>query len=328
MKKYFILVLLFIAFHSNTSAYAYNPEGFKKFVNYIQAMARQEGVSEATLHKAFANVKFSYKAVEQDIKQPERKKGPEWQAYKNRVITDGRIKRAKKMLQDNYVLLDAIEKKFRVEKEIIVALWAVESNFGEYMGDFNIINALTSLAYEGRRREFFQNELIKALKIIDEGHFTAESLKGSWAGAFGQCQFMPSTFMSHAIDHDGDGKKDIRFNKGDSLASAANYLHNIGWQYGAGWAKRVKLPMSFRSSYVGKEITKPVYKWKQMGVRYLDGNSLHNSVLSASIIDPDGQYGNRREVYIVYDNYKRIMEWNRSTYFATSIGLIADAIKN
>lgn len=326
MKKIF-LVIFIVLFVLDNNANAYNPEGFNKFVNYIQAEARRKGVKETTLHDAFRNVKFDFRVIAQDMKQPERNKNADFQKYKNKIITKKRIATAKQHLDENLTLLSKIEQKFGVEKEILVALWAVESNFGTVMGRHDTITALTSLAYEGRRREFFQNELINALVILDQKHIDKNNFKGSWAGAFGQVQFMPSTFLNYAYDFNNDGRKNLWYDDGDALASAANYLKNIGWEANMGWGKRVRLPQGFNSKYIGKTISLPIYKWKALGIKFYDGGFLPNSSANASIIDPDGIYGTRREVYIVFDNYKRIMEWNNSTYFATSIGLISDGLK-
>ncbi len=319
MKKTSLPLLLFFVLLYVDNAYAYNPEGFRKYINHVQALARKEGVKETTLHEAFRDIKFNHKVVALDSKQPERKKGPGFQEYKNRVVTGKRIAVAKRKLKDNLPLLSKVERKFGVEKEIVVAL-------GGYMGDFDIIRSLTSLAYEGRRREFFEKELIHALKILDQGHVSKRNFRGSWAGAFGQVQFMPSTFVNHAYDLNSDGKKDLWYNNGDAFASAANYLNNIGWTGGIGWGKRVTLPVRFNPGYINSKM--PMYKWKQMGLKYADGSWISNNSYKATLIDPDGEYGSRRELYLVTENFDKIKEWNRSNFFATSIGLIADGIKN
>ncbi len=330
MKKISLPVFLSLMLLSGLfipSAEAYNPEGYDKFINYIQAMARRSGVKERTLHEAFRNSKFNYKVVVLDTKQPERSKGPGFQKYKTRVVCATRINEAQAKLNSNRKLLEDIESEYGVEKEILVSLWGVESGFGKIMGNFNVVDSLTSLAYDGRRRQFFQNELIKALVILDQKHVDITHFKGSWAGAFGQVQFMPSTFMNYAVDHDDDGKKDLWYNNGDALASAANYLSSIGWQPNIGWGKRVILPTYFNRKYMGLDHAMPIHKWRQLGLKYSDGSNIPNLSHNAAVIDPDGNYGNNREVYLVTDNFKRIMEWNRSSYFATSIGLIADSIK-
>ena len=324
MKKISLLAFLFLTLSSCNSAYALNQEGFENYIQEIKAIARKQGVKETTLDIAFRNLKLNNKIVELDRKQPERKKGAVWQGYKERVVSSSRVATGKRKLKENLPMLKQIEKQFGVEKEILVGLWGAESNFGGYMGDFDMIRSLTTLAYEGRRREFFQKELVNALVILDQGHVSRSNFKGSWAGAFGQVQFMPSTFMKHAFDYNQDGRKDLWYNNGDALASAANYLNNIGWVGGIGWGKRVTLPPRFNVRYVNMKL--PMYKWKQMGVQYADGSWLTNSGTQLKLIDPDGKYGSNREVYLVTENFDRIKEWNRSDYFATSIGLLAEEI--
>jgi len=335
MKK-FCLPLLFLIFLADINAHAYSPEGFSKFIRQTKSLARSQGVSNKTIEESFRNMKFNYKVVAQDNKQPERKtagtatiKTAGFQKYKAKIVTDSRVAEGKKLLEANYDMLEKIERTYGVEKEVLVALWGVESNYGRVEGNFNLIQSLASLAYEGRRREFFTTELINALKIIDQKQIHAKDFKGSWAGAFGQVQFMPSTFLKYAVDFDGDGRKDLWNNKFDALASAANYLHNIGWEHGMGWGgKRVILTKNINHQYLNKEYKLSYIKWREQGVKLYNGGNLPNLPNLASVIDPDGnEVGSFKEVYIVSDNFRRIMEWNRSTYFATSIGLIADSIK-
>ncbi len=216
-----------------------------------------------------------------------------------------------------------VEKKFGVQAQYIVALWGIETNFGSNTGGFKVVDSLATLAWEGRRADFFKGELIKALKIIDEGHISAADMKGSWAGAMGQCQFMPSSFFNFAVDANGDGHKDIWNTKIDVFASAANYLSKSGWNYGERWGRRVVLPKNFPENLIDRNLTKPLSYWAQQGVKLPDGAPLPSENMSAAIVAPDGTAG---EAYIVYNNYQTIMKWNRSTYFATSVGLLADAI--
>lgn len=330
MKKNLFLAFLFfvgIFCNLNNSAVAYNPNDFKNFVSSVKHKAMQNGISQTTLDRAFKNVEYLHRVVELDNKQPERTKGPGFQKYKRNLINSARLQRARKELIENYFLLDEVEKKFGVGKEYIVALWAVETNFGDNKGNFDLINSLTSLAYEGRRRDFFLDQLLKALQILDEEHITIDKFKGSWAGAFGQFQFMPSTFLKYAYDFDNDGKKDIWNNKADGFASAANYLKSIGWEYNLNWGKRVIAPYNLNSKYIDRNFSQNMYKWRAVGLRYADGEHFFGSSINASLIDPDGTEGDRSELYIVTDNFKRLFDWNRSSYFVVTIGLIADYLR-
>ncbi len=333
MKNQFLKLLILFALSqalfscSDNNGIRYNKEEYAKFIADMRARASQKGVSDATIHEAFDNAQFIPNVVVLDRKQPERKKGPGFANYKARTVTPERIARAREKLKENYMILTDIEKRFGVQKEILVSLWAVESSFGEVMGKYDLVDSLSSLAYEGRRQEFFATELMNCLTILDQRHIDKANFKGSWAGAFGQVQFMPSTFLKYAYDYDGDGRKDIWYNNGDALASAANYLSSIGWQRSAPWGKKVKLPAGFNSKYLGKEITMPLSSWRKMGVKYANGEPLANSpTVDASVIGLDYDY-DKTNVYIVFDNYKKILNWNNSVYFATSIGLIADRLK-
>ncbi len=294
------------------------------FYSWLKAFcieARQSGISQNTINRALTDIHPIKKVIELDRKQPEKKMT--FSQYKKNVISQSRIDQGRAMIQKHYAQLSAVEKKYRVPKEFIVALWGVETSYGQNTGGFKIIPALATLAWEGRRAEFFKAELIKALKIIDEGHISADTMKGSWAGAMGQNQFMPSSFFAYAVDEDGDGHKDIWNNKLDVFASTANYLAKSGWQYGEKWGRKVVLPANFPKDLATPKITRPLSYWAQKGVKDASGNPLPSDNISASIVAPDGVGG---PAYIVYNNYQTIMKWNRSTYFATSVGIIADSL--
>lgn len=261
-----------------------------------------------------------------DRSQPEFKIN--FQDYKKKVITDARIAKAKKLLKENYSLLDKVERMYGVPKRFIVALWGIETSFGEVTGNFYIPGALATLAYDGRRRDFFKNELLYSLKILDEGHTIKERFKGSWAGAMGQCQFMPSSFFKFAQDYNNDGRKDIWQTRADVFASIANYLLSVGWNYSDNWGQRVILPSRFNRAYINDKINRPLQFFNRMGVKDFRGGFLPFKNINARIISPDEDAARRGEYYIVYNNFDTIMDWNRSTYFATSVGLIADNIGN
>ncbi|EDM65102.1 membrane-bound lytic murein transglycosylase B, partial [Moritella sp. PE36] len=189
---------------------------------------------------------------------------------------------------------------------------------------FSTLSALATLAYDGRRETFFKKEFFAALKIIDEGHITSENMKGSWAGAMGQVQFMPTSFNAYAVDYNNDGKKDIWNSRADALASAANYLKQANWDDTYTWGRQVTLPKDYDANISGLKLTKTLPEWQALGIRTFEGKSLPNVVLDASLIMPDGENG---RIYLAYNNYKSIMRWNRSDYFATSVAHLSDAIK-
>ncbi len=327
MKKIFLaLTITLLSSCVNHSETNITDECFSSWLEGFKQEARQKGISSATIEEAFDGVTLNKKVVELDTRQPERRGEFRFVDYKKRAVTRERIAQGRKLLKENFKTLDKVEKKFGVQKEFIVALWGIETNYGGYMGDFYIPKALASLAYEGRRRDFFKTELLQSLEILQAGHVKPHSFKGSWAGAMGQCQFMPSTFMRHAVDFNGDGRKDIWSTKPDVFASAANYLSSLKWEGDTTWGTRVVVPSNFNKKLMGRDKVKTMSEWLKLGVKPIDKKTLPHSGYKASLIDVDGDVGTGKELYLVYNNFKNIMEWNRSTYFATSVGLIADEL--
>ena len=295
----------------------------KAFANWIDGFkkdAQTQGVSGDLLNRAFIGMLVNDRVIELDRKQPEGSLS--FDEYLERIVNQRRIDEGRRLLAENRPLLDKISKQYGVQPNYIVALWGIETNFGENTGGFSVIEALATLAYEGRRADFFREELIKALKIIDQGHISLEDMKGSWAGAMGQSQFMPSSFLAYAQDYNGDGHKDIWNTQEDVFASIANYLSKSKWNANESWGREVKVPAGFDRTQAGREITKPVTAWKQMGVTDVTGTPLPDSQMESSIVFPD----DCDRAFVVYGNYKTIMKWNRSLYFATSVGMLADAI--
>ena len=298
-----------------------NAADFQTWLTNFRVEARNAGISEPTIQAALTNIKYLPKVIELDRKQPEKKMT--FAQYRKNVVNQQRIDKGRQLIAQHRSELQWVEKTYGVAPQYVVALWGIETSFGSNTGGFKVIDSLATLAWEGRRASFFKNELIKALKIIDQGHVTAAGMKGSWAGAMGQNQFMPSSFFDFAVDANGDGHKDIWNTKLDVFASTANYLSKNGWTHGQKWGRRVTVPKSFPAAMVGPKIVKPLSYWKSLGVTDVNGGTLPAENINASIVAPDGLGG---PVYIVYGNYQTIMAWNRSTYFATSVGLLADAM--
>jgi len=241
--------------------------------------------------------------------------------FLEKVVTQQKINDGRAALAENQALLSRVHQRFNVQPRFIVALWAVESDFGRTMGNYSVVSALATLAFEGRRAAYFRPELIAALRIIDQGHVRTEAMLGSWAGAMGQCQFMPSTFLSYAVDFDGDGRRDIWNNRADVLGSIANYIGQLGWRGDQGWGRSVVVPPNFDTKMTGLEVRRPTADWSRMGVRTADASPL--SGVDASLVMPDGGGG---PALLVYDNFRTIMKWNKSTYFAAAVGMLADGI--
>lgn len=300
-----------------------NPAEFPGYVEQLKQQARAEGISEATINAAFANVHFVDRVIKSDQNQLEKKVTLD--DYLTRVITPAKIEQARTLYQQYQPELASVSAQTGVQANYIVALWAMESQFGKIQGKEDIVSALSTLAFEGRREAFFTKELMASLKIIDQGHASADQLKGSWAGAMGQNQFMPSSYLRYGKDGDGDGKIDIWNNTSDVFASTANYLAKEGWQAGGSWGMEVKLPAGFNSALAGTKTTqgKSVAQWQKLGITLPDGLLLPDSSERAWVVTPDD---NLARSFLVYNNFRTIMRWNRSWYFAISIGTMADAI--
>jgi membrane-bound lytic murein transglycosylase B len=199
----------------------------------------------------------------------------------------------------------------------------MESDFGRITGNYMVVSSLATLAYDGRRGPYFRSELISALRILDQGNVGVGAMTGSWAGAMGQCQFMPSTFLRYAVDYDGDGRRDIWGDRADVLGSIANFLAHLGWRNGESWGRRVLLPAGFDSRWTGLGVRRPTGEWSRMGVKSLNAGPLGAREIEASLVMPDGAGG---PALLVYDNFRTIMRWNKSTYFAAAVGYLADAM--
>ena len=296
---------------------------FEQYVEGLKQEARTNGISEQIINQAFDNVTHKPRAVKADKNQPEKKLTLD--EYIPRAVPDWKVKQAKALYKEHYAELSRIGEEYGVQPRFIVALWGVESNFGKFTGNYPVIDALSTLAYDGRREAFFRKETMAALQILQEGHISVSDFKGSWAGAMGQCQFMPSSFLSYAADGSGDGKKDIWNTEADVFASAANYLSQSGWNDKFTWGRQVKLPQGFdmdlEGRVEGKE--KTLAEWNQLGITRYDGSSLPQVDVDAWLTAPDNANG---RVYLVYNNYNVLMKWNRSYYFALAVSHLADRI--
>lgn len=241
--------------------------------------------------------------------------------YINRVVNKKRVELARKHYRELKPLLEEIRKKYNVQPEYLIAFWGVETNFGTNFGGFNTIDALTTLSYDKRRPVFFRNQLFEALKIIDTWKIDYTKMQGSWAGAMGHFQFMPSTFNAYAVDFNGDNQIDIWHSFEDAAASAANYLSSLGWDGEAPWGTEVSLPWNFDFSQTGRGQTKTVGEWNKAGVRTAGNRKLpFKTEQKASVILPEGRNG---KAYLVLNNFRKIMQWNRSENYALAVGILA-----
>ena len=306
----------------NRAAEASSAE-FDAWLDGVRREAQQRGLSKRAIDAALADIAPIPRVIELDRRQPETTLT--FSQYIERVAPLARIETGRGQLVDNRDLLARVSARFNVQPRFIVALWAVETDFGRITGGFPIIAALATLAYDGRRSAFFREELFNALKIVDRGHVNPQEMRGSWAGAMGQNQFMPSSYLSYAIDFDGDGKADIWTSRADVFASSANYLSRAGWRGDEGWGRVVRLPDRFDPAFIDHaKVQKPAAEWRTLGVALIDGRPLDEEFRSAgSLVQPGGADG---PTYLVHANYRALLRWNRSLYFATAVGYLADQI--
>lgn len=294
---------------------------FETWLDAFRGEASADGISEATL-TALDGMVPDERVLRLDQSQPEHKKT--FAEYRQTILAESRIRRGQILLREYRDLLQEAESRYGVPAAVIVALWGIESNYGALTGKFSVLRSLATLAYDGRRAELFRRELLAALRIVERGDVTAENLLGSWAGAMGQCQFMPSTYLKFAVDEDGDGKRDIWGDQADIFASIAHYLQGEGWVPDLGWGRPVQLSEPVDPALVGLKQGKLLATWRRIGVMEADGSDL---VIRGKelyyLVQPDGAEG---DSFLVTENYKAIMRWNRSTYFATAVGLLTDAI--
>jgi membrane-bound lytic murein transglycosylase B len=291
---------------------------FARFLGTIRRDAVAQGIRAATVDAALHRVEYLPHVIELDRAQPEHTMT--LGGFLQKVVTPQKTADGRAQLSENWPLLLRVHQRFNVQPRFVVALWAVESNFGRVMGNYAVVSSLATLAFDGRRSSYFRPEFIAALRIIDEGNITADAMLGSWAGAMGQCQFMPSTFLNFAVDFDGDGRRDIWGDRADVLGSIANYIGSLGWRGDQGWGRSVSVPANFDTRLAGLDIKRPTADWSRMGVRPVDASPLPG--VEASLVMPDGSDG---PALHVYDNFRTIMKWNKSTYFAAAVGMLADS---
>ncbi len=317
-----VLVLLLLAVAgAPSSALARDFEGWLEDLRR-DALAR--GIRSETLDRALSGVQPIPRVVELDRNQPERRFT--FDEYRQRVLTQARIDQGRERLRRHRELLDRVSAEYGVPPQVIVALWGIESSYGRSTGGYPVIASLATLAFDGRRAEFFRGELLNALTILDRGEVAPGEMTGSWAGAMGQSQFMPSSYLNNAVDFDGDGRRDIWTSLPDVFASMANYLARAGWQRGYIWGRRVQPPGDLPPDVVGLDKAKRLAEWQRLGMRRADGGALPAVDIAAALVMPDGPGGDR--AYLTYDNFRVLLNWNRSTYFALTVGELADLIRD
>lgn len=310
----------FLLFFSIFTQQVWSGQDFTSWLHGLRREALVQGISSATLDTAFANLAPMQKVLAKQQHQPEATESLD--TYLHRRISPERVAAGRQKLIDHQRLLERISRQYRVPPRFIVALWGLESDYGRNMGNIPVIPALATLAYAGKRSAYFRRELLVALRILDQGHVTPVEMTGSWAGAMGQCQFMPWNFSRRAIDFDGDGRRDIWSNPADVLASIANFLSKLGWRDDLTWGREVALTGKIAPSLIHPKVAKNLREWQQLGVRRADGRDLPQRSIPGSLIRPPRTH----RVYLVYANFAVLLKWNKSSYFGVSVGQLADQL--
>ena len=295
--------------------------GFRNCLQSIKAEATRQGISGAVADQAFQNLTPDQKVLDLDARQPEFTQT--YGKYVGNAVTPDRIARGQQRLAQYRSLLGTLEREYGVPPQYLVAFWGMETNYGSYLGDFQVVRSVATLACMTRRTAFFSNETVQALRILATNGMTSQQMRGSWAGAMGNMQFMPSTFVKYGVDRDGKGRIDLWNSMPDAFASAANFLRGIGFRPGLPASDEVLLPRNFPLDEADTTIEKPVRGWAAMGVKRANGQPLPASDEPSSIILPAGWRG---PAFILYPNFKAVMNWNRSTLYALSISILAQQI--
>ncbi|HVZ07141.1 lytic murein transglycosylase [Rhodopila sp.] len=293
---------------------------FGSFLKGVKAEARRSGISATTVDRAFASVSGpNQKVLDRYRHQPEFTMT--WARYRGLLVTDKRITDGRAAFAANRALFSRVEQQFGVAPGVISGIWGLESSFGTTMGDFHVIDALATLAWEGRRAAFFRGELMAALKILENGDVAPTGMMGSYAGAMGQPQFMPSSYLRYAVDLEGNGHRNIWTSKPDVLGSIANYLARSGWRSGGTWGQQVLLPAGFDPQ--GRDVKRSLGDWATAGIRPLAGRWVAPFDAASAIVAPDGADG---EAFVVFANFAAIRRYNPSDFYAIAVGLIGDGI--
>lgn len=296
-------------------------EEFTLCLTRLGQRAKVEGISDATINQSLLNAKYNTRVIELDRQQPEFT--TTFADYLNRRVTEQRVTQGRELLAKYRTLLSRVTQDYGVPAHYLVAFWGLETNYGSFFGKMSVIDSLSTLACDERRSNYFAGELMAALRILDEGAIAPEKMEGSWAGAMGHTQFMPSAFLRYAVDYDGDNKRDLWNSTPDAMASAAKFLQSLGWQQADRWGREVKLGKDFPYLEAGLNQRKPLAEWQKLGVRQTDGSALPQADMQASLLVPAGYQG---PAFLVYDNFNVIMRWNRSEYYALAVGYLADRI--
>jgi membrane-bound lytic murein transglycosylase B len=301
-------------------------KSFALWLAGAKAEALRRGIRAETVAAAMDGLEPIPRVIELDHGQPEFTQT--FSRYISNAVTQARVNEGRALMEKNAALLSTVEREYAVPGRFLIAFWGMESAYGHFPGNFPVVGALATLAWDGRRGAMFREEMFNALTILDRGHITVDRMKGSWAGAMGNTQFMPSTFLRNAVDEDKDGKIDIWGDIADTLGSTANYLKNLGWNPAHTWGREVILPAGFDAGLASldsgaRETIKSLREWRALGIRAPGGAALPDADIPAALLIPGGIRG---PAFLVYDNFRTIMRFNNSIYYALAVGHLSDRI--
>lgn len=299
-----------------------NPQDFARWVAAFSATARAHGISDATLQTAFETVRFLPRVIDADRAQPEFTRTP-WD-YLDSAVSAQRVARGQEKLLQLRAQIDPIATQYGVPAEVLVAIWGMESSYGSFMGDIPTIDALATLGFEGRREAWARSQLLAALRILQNGDIDRSHMIGSWAGAMGQTQFLPTSFLAYAVDADGDGRRDIWASLPDVMASTANFLTQSGWQTGQAWGTEVRLPPGFDYARADGDVRQSSAAWSAQGVQSVDGTALP-ALADGAVLLPAGARG---PAFLVGANFRTILRYNASNSYALAVHLLAQRLAN
>lgn len=294
-------------------------QSFSDWVAELRAEAAALGISAATLEALDDLEEPLPRVLELDSSQPEFVQT--FTRYLGLRVTDRQVERGRQLLRKHRLLLEEVQQRYGVQPQYLVAFWAIETNFGSNTGGFSVLQALATLAYDPRRADFFRAQMLTALQIIDDGHISAESMSGSWAGAMGQLQFMPSIYSQYAVDGDGDGRIDIWNSLPDVFNSAANFLSESGWKGDERWGREVLLPEEFNFALAGTDTRKSLREWRDLGLLQTSGAPIPVADMMASVVIPAGAQG---PAFLTYDNFRATRRYNPPIFYALTVGHLAD----
>ena len=296
---------------------------FSSWLNELKHEAIRGGVPAEIVDEALDGIVLREEVIKKDRNQPEFKLS--FEKYLERVVSEKRVQKGLKMMTIHRQLLDEVAGLYKVQPRFLVAFWGVETDYGRILGDYPVVQSLVTLAFDPRRSDYFRKELLDSLRILGDGQVPLARLTGSWAGAIGGLQFMPSVYRKYAVDHDGNGVSDVWRDPGDMFASGASYLAGSGWQDHQTWGREVYLPDGFDMSLAGHKTKLKLARWQELGVRrYYGRRNLPMRDMTASLIIPEQKSG---RAFLVYDNFEVILKWNRSDFFGLAVGILADRIK-